>query len=620
MANGDYWNRGRREGFQQSSSLDTLERLLGIGSNIAGKVQANRDRRESYNTKMIGILAGNYDSEYNNNILDENIRAVKGYRNKNMDSMGAESTDFVETILSQMESQQNQNLKFTTDMSMLDTVTKKAENWAVDIYDNWETKTDDERKALINSGATDSTGIPYSENYAEAKKKEFLKISSEWANSKGNLSQYDSRRLTGLHTSKMAHLEVIVNGALDLYEDGIMSPLEIETIRNSVASGNGKDIQQLLTVQAGQEANVATSLFRELGTYQKNIQAGKDILQSGQDTVKYGQIKNLLPRTPEGLTIDDLTNEYSDKDDYIINLNDGSTIANVRKQQIENNIRKNQQSLKEKDEVYSKSVGKSYIREFNLSDDFLGIEQDPKPKPKPDPKPDLTPKLNTSKRLGLNESLLDIDSNITNIKKDKMIPRIKDRTQKLIEMEKSINEIEVGKDYNLKDKGFDDKQINKINRWNNKNYKRTKYRSRDEVLRRSNKNLNETLGSLDNESPLSYENLKTIQSKFEDDTKEYNKIVSDMNILKEIGDTNTQEYKNLMKKEEEYGVKWLGWWKDKKGKIRKNSNNPAGDYGMYGIGSNKYELEKRLSFYEDLLKGFIDSDSNKLEKIIKHSQ
>ena len=93
-----------------------------------------------------------------------------------------------------------------------------------------------------------------------------------------------------------------------------------------------------------------------------------------------------------------------------------------------------------------------------------------------------------------------------------------------------------------------------------------------------------------------------------------------MNILKEIGDTNTQEYKNLMKKEEEYGVKWLGWWKDKKGKIRKNSNNPAGDYGMYGIGSNKYELEKRLSFYEDLLKGFIDSDSNKLEKIIKHSQ
>ena len=90
--------------------------------------------------------------------------------------------------------------------------------------------------------------------------------------------------------------------------------------------------------------------------------------------------------------------------------------------------------------------------------------------------------------------------------------------------------------------------------------------------------------------------------------------------MKEVGETDSQEYKDLIKKEEEYGVKWLGWWKTKKGKTVKNNRNPFGDYGIYGLGSNKDELEKRLSFHEDLLKGFIDSDSNKLQSIIKYSQ
>ena len=53
----EYWNRGRREGIQQSSALDTLERVLGIGSNIAGRVQANRDKRQSFDLKMIDILS-----------------------------------------------------------------------------------------------------------------------------------------------------------------------------------------------------------------------------------------------------------------------------------------------------------------------------------------------------------------------------------------------------------------------------------------------------------------------------------------------------------------------------------------------------------------------------------
>ena len=62
----EYWNRGRREGIQQSSALDTLERVLGIGSNIAGRVQQNRDKREAYNLNYIGALTKGIESNFLN--------------------------------------------------------------------------------------------------------------------------------------------------------------------------------------------------------------------------------------------------------------------------------------------------------------------------------------------------------------------------------------------------------------------------------------------------------------------------------------------------------------------------------------------------------------------------
>ena len=78
MANGDYWNKGRREGFQGNTGLDTLERILGIGSNIAGKVQANRDKRsEVYQMRMLHALDAGQNKDplhkrtFDNTVIDE---------------------------------------------------------------------------------------------------------------------------------------------------------------------------------------------------------------------------------------------------------------------------------------------------------------------------------------------------------------------------------------------------------------------------------------------------------------------------------------------------------------------------------------------------------------------
>lgn len=56
MANGI--RERRQAGWKQDSgSLDALERLLGIGEGIAGRVQENRNSRsEAYKIRMAGLL------------------------------------------------------------------------------------------------------------------------------------------------------------------------------------------------------------------------------------------------------------------------------------------------------------------------------------------------------------------------------------------------------------------------------------------------------------------------------------------------------------------------------------------------------------------------------------
>ena len=57
MAREDYWNRGRVEGLQKSTALDTLERILGITGNVAGNIQQNRQKRgEAFQVRLSSML------------------------------------------------------------------------------------------------------------------------------------------------------------------------------------------------------------------------------------------------------------------------------------------------------------------------------------------------------------------------------------------------------------------------------------------------------------------------------------------------------------------------------------------------------------------------------------
>ena len=121
MAN-DYWNRGRREGIQQSSGLETLERLLGIGSNIAGRVQEGRDRRnQALQSNMIDSL---YDRgvklapNYLRTFKSTEVAAIREEFKKNFENKakygGLENLEIYNDLFSKMETAESDVIEYNS--------------------------------------------------------------------------------------------------------------------------------------------------------------------------------------------------------------------------------------------------------------------------------------------------------------------------------------------------------------------------------------------------------------------------------------------------------------------------------------------------------------------------
>ena len=73
MANG---RRPRRVGFQQNTALDTLERVLGLGQNIAQTVQANRQKRDNFNAQYLNSLTQGVSGITNNAELQQKLDSL----------------------------------------------------------------------------------------------------------------------------------------------------------------------------------------------------------------------------------------------------------------------------------------------------------------------------------------------------------------------------------------------------------------------------------------------------------------------------------------------------------------------------------------------------------------
>ena len=69
---------GRRRGVGDSrggggSTLDVIERILGLSRQLGTTARKKRVDRQNFDTKMLNIIGGGFEGEYNNVVLDQQI-------------------------------------------------------------------------------------------------------------------------------------------------------------------------------------------------------------------------------------------------------------------------------------------------------------------------------------------------------------------------------------------------------------------------------------------------------------------------------------------------------------------------------------------------------------------
>ena len=150
MARDDYWNRGRREELRSPTALDTVERILGISSNIADTVRQNREVRADSIQRGLSRITGpngiNYKSLYGVND-DAKIKAIKDsvleYKDR-VYKADADTIDLYNYILKDIDSHQMDNTDYRNQVRVLDSLFNRMEESMETYYNTQSTIGDKE--------------------------------------------------------------------------------------------------------------------------------------------------------------------------------------------------------------------------------------------------------------------------------------------------------------------------------------------------------------------------------------------------------------------------------------------------------------------------------------------
>lgn len=245
----EYWNRGRREGIQQSSALDTLERVLGISSNIAGRVQANRDKREASQLQWIGALTSGFDSNYNATSVQNISDQIKEYKRNNVGKMTADTIDMFGIMESKIGGHLENLQDHDRQIKDIDALPDKAYNLVEDLANYSLQDTDEKKKqyALDNWRLEDGTVLNYSD-----KERELTGIMTQYASNMRNFFGRHGQRVTKTNpylAKKYLQLEGVLVDAVDALNDGLIVPGEAQYLKSNLLNPDPDKIKNWANMQ-----------------------------------------------------------------------------------------------------------------------------------------------------------------------------------------------------------------------------------------------------------------------------------------------------------------------------------------------------------------------------------
>ena len=670
----------RREGFQQTSAMENLMQIMQMGGDIAKDVQQNRDKRQSFDLKMIDLYAGDFQNEFSNERLSDSIKQLEEYSIKNQDRFSVETTDALQAIKTKMQTQFKANDAFAQDGLRLEGISGGADALLDDLY-AWDSLSPEDQQSKIASGEKDSAGVVYTDNYGNAKREGLTSMIEEYGKLKTDLGLHDERRMNNAFWMKLGDTERSLNGMLAVAKsENKISEKEYSVFKNVLETGWTQEAGDFVAQQTKAITNAQGSVFKDLEGQRGLLQSNLDILDSGTRQVAVKDIPAELKLDEDNL---DMYADLSGTDTVDINLNDGSKIATYYKDQMTENIVRYKDEIESKTKDYLGQVGLNYttmnqldkeggvfdrvdariagyganVKGYLAGDDIIVDDDDGAGKDDIILHSDVT---------GVSKDYTNYSSNIADLRPEtraSVEPIVKRRTDDLNSYIKLIDDIKIGEGAvgsQKAQKAFAEKHnlkmedVKEIFKFYREKFPKAQDASHEWVIEESMRGLRQILnvgrgedGNYDANSyqyisnePLSFEELTEIKKIYDKDKEVYDIVMSNKKILEDSGETKTQEYVALLKKEALFLQKWMGGTPGRSADVRSKkqasyidpfTGEPAkaeGDYfgtGIWGSGNpGKIKgmsdaLTSSLSFYYDFLQSQANKKSEQLGKIVTQS-
>ena len=673
MANGI--RERRQAGWKQDSgSLDALERILGIGEGIAGRVQANRDKRQAYNVRYMDSLMKGIDQNFSNSgpggvqqILDK----LSSYKDKNMGNATAETLELHDIAKMKAEAQMADNFDYSQKLDLMNKKQEEVQQWVLDSY-NYQ-KAGDSEKKVIRARLGDEYIEDEEKWFLENEKKmrglmnEFSKDYSGWyAKHQDRHDQLSVSRLLG----SQDYMSSILEGWKD---DNKIDEAEYKAYYDGVMHGNSEQLSAFVAKRNIGDVQKMESLYSDLETQRDEWNLIEKSLTEGQMTLEqmrgiFPKESGLLPSSDEvnaALMEQQLSATQQDATTHNLNVFQREYLQMIKPDKYKTIQKTNKGliDLGQKDQILGDTIFAGMPGQPEVVVDSGAGGGDGSPPPEIIEKDDGTvmiykpdhpqanedgyvanrfitkkePEIPTSQKIGADAGKGDYDKNISGIKDEKahLKKPLGQLTAKYNNYKKLTDEIKLGgdgehageglydtrsrwgykgeyfKDWDLK--GIDKVDMEKVYEWYYTTYPMNSGAggySYTGAVNRSVGHLREKFFNEDSSAPLSYDELLKMKKTYEEDTIAYEKVKQDMKALKDVGQGKSEAWNELRAKEKAYGEKYLGW-----GYSKTHSRYQENNSWTRARTHAKEELDKALSFYEVLMKDMLNKHAGNIDKV-----
>ena len=647
MANG---RRPRRVGFQQNTALDTLERVLGLGQNIAQTVQANRQKRDAYHIDYINALSKNINTNYFNSGAggaEEILNKLNTYKENRMSTSSPEMLEMIDLAKMQVQNQITENSDYAAKKELMQQKQFASQKILSDLYNYQNPNMSQEEKNKLLDGMTEEA---YLSGMQEKLKDSMYGFSEDFQ----SFYTRHADRLTSAEVDNLNVSRQYLKGALDAFkDDGKIDETEYNFYVDGIMQGNAEELKNFRSERNLNKQNSVKVLYDTFNADKKDYDivnnAIKERKMSYSDALKFlpeGQVQSpaqslilqgsepsssQLGTTPIQLNANQLMylknstlNAYKerlmDTDNKLIGFGQKSSIAglfdapktdgDIKETNKETNVEGNVEAKADSSEISLDGQNKSYIN--NKETILKSVD------------PEKAKRYLLDKRLDKAE------------KQDEFVKNYKigDSFDNFVDSGTKSNPAGDG--------ALNDEELKNLKLWYKTNYPKSQYVSSEEYLQKGVNALRNTLGY--GEGGLNYSEIKELDKMHNADLLKYNEARQELNTLIEIGQVpdNIQKYidgrivlygpssleerkkmetwKQKILQLDDYRQKWLNWkprGASERGFITYTGISPNSSNGGR---TTLQELGVQKQFFEGEFFNIVSNSDKILNSIISNNQ